>query len=114
MAENTGIFLVTCGVGRDLSIFYVIFCESGIVQHDAVFAVERFLHGVKDQWLAPVLGAYACHGAEALRLDEYLAFFVFMASNFFAKVVISAHKPLAVPAVLVYSFDHVVHMFLRL
>ena len=109
VAEDAGILLVASRIRRDFTHFYVIGCEGGVVEHHAVFAVKVTLARVESLAYHAFLHADAGHGAEALRLDEYLAFFVFMGADLVAVEVIGTEIPLSIPSVLLYRLDHIIY-----
>ena len=86
----------------------MISCEGRVVEHHAVFAVKVTLAGVKGLAYHAFFHSYAGHSAETLRLDENLAFLVFMGTNLVAVEVIGTEIPLSIPSVLLYGLNHII------
>ncbi|MNC64333.1 hypothetical protein D3C75_1145210 [compost metagenome] len=51
-----------------------------------------------------------CHNADTLRLDEDFAFFILVAADLIAVVVVSAQEPVSVEAVCQRNFTHIVDL----
>ena len=64
-------------------------------------------HGVQRLGCLAVFQADAGQRAEAVRLDEDLAFLALLRADLRAEVVVGAQEPLAIPAVLV---NHAIHL----
>ena len=84
----------------------VILREGRLLEHDAVLGGQVLVHRIQGQLRLAVLQADAGHDAHALRFDENLAFFAHLRTDGLAEVVVGAHEPLAVPAVLVNDLFH--------
>ena len=84
----------------------MISCVCRPVENHAVLAVEVFLTRVERLVNHAIFDTDACHCAEALTFDEYLALLVFLRANLVAIVVVSAQVPLAVPAMFLHGLNH--------
>ena len=109
MTEDTGILLVAGGIAGNLTHFYVVAGKGRIVQHHAVLAVEILLTRIQGFLHHAVLKSDTGHGAEALTLDEDLAFFILLTTNLITIEIICTQIPVAVPAVLLDSLNHCVN-----
>ena len=112
MAEDAGILLVTGWVGANLAHLDVIDRVGRVVEHHTVFAVKILLAGIECLIDHAILESDTCHSAEALRLDEDLAFFVFFRTDFVAVEVIGTQVPFSIPTMLLDGFDHLVDALL--
>ena len=106
MAENAGVFLVTRRIRGDFAHLNVILREGRLLEHDAVFGGEMLVHRVQRPFRLAVLQANAGHDAHALRFDENFALLAHFRADGLAEIIVGAHEPFAVPAVLVDDFLH--------
>ena len=109
VAEDARILLVPGRVGGYFAIFHHVAGEGRVVQHDAVLAVQAFLHRVQCLLHQSFLQSDARHGAPALRFDEDLSFLVLLRAYLVAGEVVGTQVPVAVPAMLLHGFHHLVH-----
>ena len=112
MAEDASILLVARRIGAYLTHLHVITGEGRMVEHHAMRTVEILLTSIECLIYHAILLSDACHRAEALRLNEYLAFFVLVTANLVAVEVVGTQIPLAIPAVLLHSLGHSVEVAL--
>ena len=87
--------------------------EGGVVEHDAVFAVEAFFYRVERFVHQALFQSDARHRAPALTFDEDFSFLVLVATNLVAEEVVCTQEPLTVPSILLYSFGHGISRFLH-
>ena len=108
VAEDTAVFFVSGRIGGDLAQIQVVMCVARLEDHNAVLGIQVFLD--RGQCLLSLAFLYADAGkyAEALRLDEDLAFFAFVRTDDIAVGVISTDEPFAVPAC---GQNRVIHCF---
>ena len=106
VTEDTGILLIAGGVGGNLTHLHMISCKGGVVEHDAMFAVEVLLHGVERLADHSFLQSDAGHRTPALALNENLTFLVLAGANLVAEEVVGTQEPLAVPSVLFHGLYH--------
>ncbi|MNO32640.1 hypothetical protein D3C76_226370 [compost metagenome] len=107
VAENTRIFLVARRVRRNFAQVQIVLGVRRLLQNDTVFRIQTFLYGSQRFSGLPVFYTDTGHYADTLRLDENLAFLVFLAADFVAVVVVSAQEPVAVEAVGQRNFTHI-------
>ncbi|MNP50098.1 hypothetical protein D3C76_1443370 [compost metagenome] len=106
VAEDARILLVARRVRGDLSQVQIIGGVGRILQHNAVRGFQTLLDGFQRLQGGAVLRADAGHDAHALGLDENLALGIFLASHFFAKMIIRPQEPVSVKAVFHGGFAH--------
>ena len=113
VGEDSGIFLVACGIGRDFAILHHIFSECGVVEDNAMLAVKIFLDRIERFFDKALFKTDSGHRTPALRLDENLSLFVLMRTNLASEEIVGAEEPFAVPAVGLHSLYHLIDMALR-
>ena len=72
--------------------------EGGVVEHQAVLALQVAAGGIQGLVAQPFPGADAGHGAPALAFDEDLRFVVLFRSDFPAIEIVGPEEPFPVPA----------------
>ena len=99
MAEDTGVFLVSRRIGGDFAELDVILRVSRLQNHDAVFRIKMFFHGVERRDRFAAFKADACKNAEALGLNIDFAFLALVGADLMAESVVGADEPFSIPAV---------------
>ena len=113
MAEDARVLLVSRRIGTDFAKFDVIACVGGLLQHDAVLAIEPLLHALQRACGEAFFYADACHDAHALRLDEDLTFLAKLAADRVRERVIRPAEPISVPARVQHGAPHHLHLAAR-
>ena len=113
MAEYACILLVSGRIGTDFTKLHVIFRIGRLHQHDAVLRIELFLYAFKSFFCLAVIDADSCHDAHALRLDEDLTLFAYMAANRMTIGIKGTQEPVTIPASAFHGANHFTDMFLN-
>ena len=117
MAEDSGIFLISRRVRRDLPKFYMIGCISRSLQDNAVSGIQAFFHTSERTGssgrtsIFRNIRADSGHHTHSLWFDKDLAFFADLASYRIGHGIISTQEPVAVPAGIHNSLFHSSHFF---
>ena len=98
VAEDAGVLFVALRVRGDLAQLEVVVRVGGVVQDDAVGRGQPLADGRERPGRLAVVEPDAGHDADALRLDEDLAFLASRRADRLAEVVVGAPEPFAVPA----------------
>ena len=106
VAEDSGVFLDSRRITRDLAQFQVIGRVGRLLKHDPVFGLEAPVDAFQRLQGPAVPGTGAAQDAPPLALDEYLSFQAFPRSDRFSGRVVRAPVPLAVPRGLLDCPEH--------
>ena len=99
VAEDTAVFFVSRRIGGNLTKFHMISCVSGFQESNAILGIQDLFYTVESLKRFAGLFADACKNAEALGLNVNLTLFTLVGAYFVAESIVSADKPLSVPAI---------------
>ena len=111
MAENTGILLIAGRIGSYFTEFNIIAVKAGLTSTIPCSQSRYFFTDSSVFRARPSFTPMPAITLITLGFDKYFSFFVLFGSYFTTKIVICPEEPIAIPAMFVHVFNHILDVF---